>query len=276
MGTDQGTRRALVTGASGGIGLALADRLAGQGHETVLVARSADVLTQRAADLETRHRVTVHAIALDVAGAEGADRLWAELESRGLSRLDVLVNNAGFGSVGPFADADPDEVEAMIRLNVSSLVRTTHHALRDMRPRGSGRILNVASTAAFQPGPFMATYYATKAFVLSFSEALHEELRGTGVTVTALCPGPVPTGFQERAGMGADGLMASPLVQSIDKVADVGMRGLAKGRRTVVPGALNRLVTLAARVTPRAIGLRAVRRLQESRDPPRDTGLDRW
>jgi short-subunit dehydrogenase len=266
MTTTSITPRAVVTGASGGIGLALAERLARKGHETILVARSAAMLRRHAEELQARHGVPVHAIAQDLTGADGADELWSALETRGLLPLDVLVNNAGFGTLGAFADADPAEMDEMIRLNVSTLVRLTHHALRGMRPRGSGRIVNVASTAAFQPGPFMAVYFASKAFVLSFSEALAEELRGTGVTVTALCPGPVPTGFQSRARMGKTLLTSSPLVQPVDAVADVGMRALERGRRVAVPGWLNRLVVLAARITPRPISLRAVRRLQESRD----------
>src|SRR5437016_2780642 len=188
---------ALVTGASSGIGLEIARILAAD-HDVVLAARSAAALAQLAAELGGNARVVV----VDLGDASGAARLAAEVP-----HVDVLVNNAGVGDFGEFASASPEKLDHMIELNVGSLTRLCRAYLPRMLQRGSGRILNVASTAAFQPGPLMAVYYASKAYVLSFSEALAEETRGTGVTVTALCPGPTASGFQAGAAMEASKLV---------------------------------------------------------------------
>ena len=191
---------AVVTGASSGIGLEIARLLAADGYDLLLVASAEKKLLEVATRFSHEFGKTVAALAVDLARPDGARSLLDEIERRGLA-VEVLVNNAGFGVYGPFAGADLAHTLEMIQVNVASLTELTRGVLPGMTARQSGRILNVASTAAFQPGPLMAVYYATKAYVLSFSEALANELSGTGVTVTALCPGPTRTAFQERAGL---------------------------------------------------------------------------
>jgi len=255
---------ALVTGASAGIGMELARRLAAGGHDLVLVARRADELRALAESLAAAHGVTAHVIPADLADPAVPQRLFDEVSARGLA-VDVLVNNAGFGLLGPFADADPGRTMAMVRVNVAALTHLTGLFLPGMRERGRGRILNVASTAAFQPGPLMAVYYATKAYVLSFSEALHKELAGTGVTVTCLCPGPTKTEFAAASGMAGTMIFSGPNVMAAGPVADAGYRGMMKGKRVVVPGLFNRLLIGAGRLAPRGLVLTLVKRFQEKR-----------
>jgi short-subunit dehydrogenase len=190
----EGRKTALVTGASSGIGLDLAKRFAAEGYDVALVARSEGKLKEVAAALEAEHKVRAHVVTADLAKAGAADALVAALDARGID-VDVLVNNAGYASYGAFAETDLADELAMIQVNVVVLTHLTKLLVRKMVAKRSGRVLNVASTAAFQPGPLMAVYYATKAYVLSFSEAIAEELRDTGVTVTALCPGPTRTAF---------------------------------------------------------------------------------
>lgn len=264
MAPDRPTSRlAVVTGASYGIGLEIAERLSRDGHDLVLAARSADRLEEVATRLRGAHGRVVHVVVLDGSEPDAADRLAARLD--GIGEVEVLVNNAGFGALGPFAEQDADLVDSMIRLNVSFLVRLTRRCLDGMRARGRGRILNVASTAAFQPGPFMAVYYATKAFVLSFSEALDEELRGSGVTVTTLCPGPTTTEFQARAGMEHTSMFEGPLVMDAKRVANLGVDAMQRGRRLKIAGVLNSLLAFSTRLAPRRLATRIVRRLQQSR-----------
>ncbi|MDT8435252.1 MAG: SDR family oxidoreductase, partial [Gemmatimonadota bacterium] len=197
-GTER--RGALVTGASAGIGRELAQRLAAAGWPVALTARRRERLEGLAADIETRHGVRALPVAADLEDPEGPARIEAALAAEGFE-VDFLVNNAGFGTWGPFAERPLAAQTGMIRVNVLAPTELTRRLLPAMRDRGAGRILNVASTAAFQPGPWMAVYFASKAYVLHFSEALREELRRTGVTVTVLCPGPTRTEFQERADM---------------------------------------------------------------------------
>lgn len=258
------TPTALVTGASAGIGLALARRFAAGGYALALTARREDELKRIAAELTAAHGVAVHVFPLDLSAADGPARLHAEVTASGLS-VDVLVNNAGFGTLGPFLDTPLEQELAMVRLNVAAVVELCGRFVPAMRARGSGRVLNVGSVAAFQPGPHMAIYYATKAFVLSFSEALWDELRGTGVTVTCLCPGPVRTEFADRAGMTETNLFRGPNVMGVDAVADAGVRGTLKGKRLVVPGFLSKLAVFAVRFAPRRLVLRIVRRFQMKR-----------
>jgi uncharacterized protein len=257
---------ALVTGASGGIGLELARLLAADGHDLVLVARSRERLDEEAAALARDHGVTATAIALDLAGPEAPERLHDDVRRRGLE-IDVLVNNAGFGSHGRFVETDWEPERRMIQLNMLALTGLTKRFLPGMVERRRGRVLNVASTAAFQPGPLMAVYYATKAYVLSFSEAIAEELRGTGVTVTALCPGPTLTGFQGAAGIGNVRLIRGAmrfLVMDAASVARIGYRALMRGRPVVVAGRLNRLLAWSVRITPRSVVRRISRWTVES------------
>ncbi|HXE56710.1 MAG TPA: SDR family oxidoreductase [Gemmatimonadales bacterium] len=241
---------AVVTGASGGIGYELARLLAAADHDLVLVARSAGRLDAVATELG-RSGGSVRPVAADLARPEGVSRLLDALPERG-ARVDVLVNNAGFGAAGPFAALELEAALEMIRLNVEALTHLTRAVLPGMLSRRRGRILNVASTAAFQPGPYMAVYYATKAYVLSFSEAIAEELRQSGVSVTALCPGPTLTGFQARAGIDAERLVRGRVAQDAASVARAGFEGMMAGRRVVVPGALNRIHAAGVRLLPRS------------------------
>jgi len=256
--------RALITGASGGIGLELARVFAENGHDLVLVARSAPKLEALANELAGRHGVRARALTGDLRQPEAPAAIEAALTGE---TIDVLVNNAGFGLLGPFSTTDLAAERDMIQVNVSALVELTKRFLPGMVERRRGRILNVASTAAFQPGPLMSVYYASKAFVLHFTEALACELAGTGVTVTALCPGPTATGFQAAARMGRVRLLRGPLVMDAATVARIGYDGLMKGKRVVVPGLLNALLVQGVRFTPRRVAAAVVRRLQEQRQP---------
>ncbi|WNQ10124.1 SDR family oxidoreductase [Paenibacillus aurantius] len=254
----------LVTGASGGIGLELAGLFAKDGYDLVLAARSADKLEEIKRELEKRHGISVTVLPQNVSGRENVEALWSAVEARGLT-IDILVNNAGYGLYGPFAETDLTDELNMIDLNVSALTHLTKLAVRGMVSRGKGRILNVASLAAFQPGPLMAVYYATKAYVLSFSEALAHELQGTGVTVTALCPGATATGFEKRAKLESSRLFKMG-VMDVGTVSRAGYRGLLKGKRIVVPGFKNVLMVNASRFLPRRVVTAFVRRIQgESR-----------
>src|SRR6202790_2259799 len=197
---DSKDQTALITGASGGIGYELAKLFARDHYNLVLVARSAERLRRVAEELQGRSGVAVKTVALDLAEASAPRSLFDQLQREGVA-VDVLVNNAGFGSIGEFASIAEEEILGQISLNITAVTHLTRLFLPAMLARRHGKIMNVASTAAFQPGPLMAVYYATKAYVLSFSEALANETGGSGVTVTAVCPGPTATAFQKRAGM---------------------------------------------------------------------------
>ena len=255
---------ALVTGASSGIGLELATLLARSRHDLVVVARNRDRLEAVAGGLREEFGVAVTVLAKDLAGPAAPAGIAGELSASG-TVVDILVNNAGLGVYGPFAKTPIEKELETIQLNVAALTHLTKLFLPGMLERRRGRILNVASTAAFQPGPLMAVYYATKAYVLSFSEALTNETAGTGVTVTTLCPGPTLTDFQRRAGFGNVPLLKSPLVMSAADAARAGYEGMMRGRRLVIPGAINKTLVQALRVTPRRLVTAIARRLQESR-----------
>ena len=255
-------QRALVTGASNGIGLALARVLAREGYDLVVTARNQQALGQVARNLSSAYSASVQAVAADLASPDGARALIQEVARAGVI-VDVLVNNAGFGLFGPFAATPLDSEQRMIDLNISALVTLTKLCLPGMIERRRGRVLNVASTAAFLPGPNMAVYYATKAFVLSFSEALGDELRNTGVTVTTLCPGPTQTAFQRVAGMQKSRLVQGATMAASD-VAEAGYRGMLAGRAVVIPGATNRMVPGLVRLLPRRLATIVSRRAAES------------
>jgi uncharacterized protein len=256
---------ALITGASSGIGLELASVAARDRHDLVLVARNRERLESIGRGLAEEYGVHVSVLEKDLARSTCAAELESELSGRGIA-VDVLVNNAGFGVYGFFADTRIEDEIEMIDVNVSAVTRLTKAFLPGMLERRRGGILNVASTAAFQPGPIMAVYYATKAYVLSFTEALASETAGTGVAVTALCPGPTRTGFQSRAGFKPIPLLKGPLFgNNAAEVARAGWEGLQRGRRVVVPGMTNKLLVQAERVTPRRVVTAVIRKLQESR-----------
>ncbi len=251
---------ALVTGASGGIGLELAIVLARHEHDVVLVARSERKLATLAEELHATYGARATVIAADLADRDGAARVTDALAERAIT-IDVLVNNAGVGLSGAFAEHALSDELALLQLDIVSLVELTRRLLPAMLHVRRGRVLNVASTAAFLPGPFMATYYASKAFVLSFSQALASELRGTGVTVTALCPGPTRTGFADAARMQQTKLARSANVMRADDVARAGYEGLVRGVPVVIPGIANKLLIESMRLAPRRLLTAVTRRL---------------
>ena len=259
-----GGQTALVTGASGGIGVDLADCFARDGYDVIVTARSQAALEQVAARLAREHSVTATPIACDLAEAGGARKLAQAVTASGLG-VDVLVNNAGYGHAGPFTSTDLATQVGMIDLNVRALVELTHLHWDGMRQRRRGGVLNVASTAAFQPGPFMAVYYASKAFVLSFSEALWEEARGTGVKVSCLCPGPTMSGFRARAGTDKTKLAAAARQVPSMPVAEAGYRAFQNDERVCVTGTRNKVVAKLVPMLPRRTVLRMVRELQSPR-----------
>jgi short-subunit dehydrogenase len=254
---------ALVTGASSGIGLELSRLLAGGGHDLVVLARDAERLKQVAVELGGAFPARVVAMASDLSDPAAPASIARDLEQQGL-RMDVLVNNAGFGLQGPFAELPLGAQLSMIQVNVTALTHLTGLLLPGMLQRGRGRVMNVASTAAFQSGPLMAVYYATKAYVLLFSEALSSEVRGSGVTVTAFCPGPTHTAFERRAGLEKTRLFQTGAMDAAT-VARSGYDGMMRGARVVVPGWINKLMAQAVRIAPRALATQIARSLHEPR-----------
>lgn len=245
---------ALVTGASSGIGLELARELAGDGHDPVIAARNVAALEALAAELRGATGAEVTIIATDLLEPAAPALLLAELAERGLV-IDVLINNAGFGDGAQFHSADRATVMGMIQVNVAALTELMHGLLGPMVARRSGRILNVASTAAFQPGPNMAVYCATKAYVLSLTEAVAEEVRRHGVTVTALCPGATRTNFMAVADIADNPLFAKGMipVMTAGAVARLGYQGLKRGQAVVVTGWVNQISALSPRLFPRSV-----------------------
>jgi len=239
----------LITGASGGIGYELAKLFARDHHNLVLVARNVGKLAQVATELQT-HGVTVKAIALDLSAPPAPKFLFDQLHREGIA-VDILVNNAGFGAFGEFAKMSEEEILGQIDLNIRSLTELTRLFLPSMVQRRSGRIMNVASIAAFQPGPLMAVYYATKAYVLSFTEAIANELHRTGVTVTCFCPGATHTDFAKRAGIENSRLFKQVGAMSAEKVALDGYRAVMEGRGLAISGIHNWAVAQSTRFAPR-------------------------
>jgi uncharacterized protein len=254
---------ALVTGASRGIGRELALELAREGWDVALTARDEEALREVARKVEAGGR-TSRIILSDLGTPEGVAALLQALIESGID-VEVLVNNAGIGDYGPFVDADADRMGTMVHLNVTAVTELTRRLLPGMVARGRGRVLNVASTAAFQPGPLMAVYYASKAYVLSLSEAIHDELRGTGVSVTALCPGPTRSDFHARAGMEGSPLANGFPMVSSRRVARAGVRAMLRGKAVALPGLLNRIHVFFVRFIPRSLVPRIVRWVQKVR-----------
>ena len=240
------TKVALITGASAGLGVEFARQLSARGHRLVLVARRKERLEELAKELGG-----ARALALDLSEADAAAKLMADLEAQG-ETVDLLVNNAGFGLIGRFAELDAKRQRQMIDLNVGTLTDLCRAVAPGMIDRKSGAILNVASTAAFQPGPKMAVYFATKAFVLSLSEALHEELKPHGIKVSCLCPGPTRTEFGDVAGFGGNGLF-DRVAMDAATVVRIGLEGLDKNKAVVVPGVVNKIGAASTRFAPRPV-----------------------
>ena len=243
---------ALVTGATGGIGRELCDILAANGHDLVLVARNQDAIDEFAQQLATKYDVQAAGFACDLAETGAADMLHQATKESGIV-VDYLINNAGFGDQGAFLDSDWSRQEEMVKLNVIALMRLSYLYGQDMRAAGKGRILNVASVAAFSPGPYMSTYFATKAFVLSHSQALGEELRGSGVTVTALCPTTTGTGFWKAAGMQGNDVFSLVPMQSARSVAELGYTAMMQGKPVALHSLGTKLANIGARIAPRRL-----------------------
>jgi short-subunit dehydrogenase len=239
--------RAIVTGASGGLGLEFAKLLASDGVDLVLVARSGDKLEKIAAELRASHGRNVETVVQDLSVADAAARI-----KERVSACDILINNAGFANRGRFDELDASHVREEVMLDVVTLTELTRLYLPGMRANGKGRVMNVASTAGFLPGPYMAVYYASKAYVISFSQAIAEELRGSGVTVTCLCPGATQTGFAERANMN-DTLLFRMAVADSATVAKAGIDAMMAGKDMCVPGIRNKLTALSTKITPRRL-----------------------
>jgi uncharacterized protein len=248
---SNGRKTALVTGASGGIGLELAKVFAREKYNLILVARSGDKLNQLAADFAKQYGTQTQVIAKDLTIPTAPDEVFKEVQTSAIT-VDVLVNNAGFATYGRFAELDLQHELQMMQLNMVTLSHLTRLFLPAMVTRQSGKILNVASTAAFQPGPLMAVYCATKAYVLSFTESIAEEVRDSGVTIAALCPGGTESGFQERAAMQDSKFVQGGLMKS-DQVAEAGYQGLMAGKTIIIPGLTNKAVANLHRFLPRRL-----------------------
>jgi uncharacterized protein len=261
---DESRPIAIITGASSGIGRDFAELYARDGHHLILVARRRDALESLGRSLHDRHGVVCDAFPADLARRLDRENLAARLRSID-DRIVALVNNAGIGTHGYFHETDLERELEIIELNVAALTHLTKLVVPGMLARRHGRIVNVSSLAAFQPGPLMAVYYASKAYVQSFSEALAEEVAGTGVTVTALCPGPTTTEFHGRAGIHPDAPAGGPQTMTSREVAEAGYRAANSGKRVIVTGLRNKVVVWANRILSRRRMTRLVRRLQERR-----------
>ncbi len=242
---------ALVTGASGGIGKAIAECFARDQVDLIISARNESALNQIAADWKVRYGINVTVITADLAKPDGADTLHRNVKQQGLS-VDYLVNNAGYGSFGVFSDSSLETELGMMTTNMTALTVLSKRFLPDLIAR-RGRLMNVASTAAFQPGPYMAVYYATKAYVLSFTEAIAAELSGSGVSVTAFCPGPTRSGFQDNAEMNHSALVKDKNLPGAESVGALGYQAMMAGKRVYIPGLLNKIMAFSVRFTPRNV-----------------------
>ncbi|HEX6554308.1 MAG TPA: SDR family oxidoreductase [Ktedonobacteraceae bacterium] len=255
-------KNALITGASSGIGYELTRLFAHDGYNLVLVARNQKQLMQIADEFKETYSVSAKVISKDLTAASAPEEIFTELQQESIG-IDALVNNAGFATYGLFSETDLDAELQLMQVNMVTLTHLTKLFLPGMLNKRTGKILNLASTAAFQPGPLMAVYYATKAYVLSFSEALANELHGTGVSVTALCPGPTESGFQKKANM-EDSKLFSGKIMDAQTVARIGYRGLMTNKTVVIPGLRNKILVETVRFSPRKMVTRVVRNMQES------------
>jgi len=255
------SKTALITGSSNGIGYELAKIHAEKGDNLVLVARSKSKLDKFKKELEETHKVAVYTIGKDLSVPGAAAEVYDNLKSKRIS-IDYLVNNAGFGDFGLFAESDWSKQEQMINLNIMALVHFTRLFLTDMLKRGSGKIMNAASTASFQPGPTMSVYFATKAFVLSFSQAINEEVRENGITVTALCAGATHSGFQSTASNQDSKKFERNKFASSREVAEFGYRAMMKGKVVAIHGFKNRVLANSVRFGPRSLVVKMARKTQ--------------
>lgn len=243
---------ALITGASSGIGKALARVFAQHGYRLVVVAEDGRGLTEVAQELRNKYSIDVVEVHKNLVNEHAPQEIYDQLNEQGIE-VDVLVNNAGVGQKELFHETDIEKDLYIIRLNIEALVRLTKMFLKDMTARGRGKILNLGSVAGFQPGPMMAVYHASKAFILSFSESIADELEGTGVSITVLCPGPTDTHFFERADMENARILSDATVMDPDEVARTGYRAMIEGKRLVIPGLNNKVLTFSRRFMPKAL-----------------------
>jgi uncharacterized protein len=257
-------KNALITGGSGGIGLELARILGRHGYDLIIVSKNQQKLVNAAEEIRRESDIRITTMAADLANPSVPLEIYSQIAAKGIS-IDILINNAGFGTYGNFYKTGLAVQLEMIQLNIMSLTQLTHLFLPQMIDRGRGYIMNVASTAAFQPGPLMAVYYASKAYVLNFSEAIANELKETSIKVTALCPGPTRTGFQRIAGIEESRLIKSGKMMDARKVAEIGFRGMMAGHPVVIPGALNKIQIFGVRLLPRQLIVEMARWIQESR-----------
>ncbi len=253
---------ALITGASSGIGLELATVHASKGGDLVLVARNKSKLDEIKTELENKFKINVYTIGKDLSATDSAQEVFEETQNNNI-QIDYLINNAGFGDFGMFVQTDWKKEHQMINLNITTLTLFTKLYVKDMVKRKSGRIMNVASTAAFQSGPTMAVYFATKAYVLSFSEAVDNEVRDFGVTVTILCPGATESGFQAAAAMEESNLVKGKKLPTSKEVAQYGYNAMMKGKTVAIHGLMNSIMANAVRFAPRALIVKLVRRIQD-------------
>jgi short-subunit dehydrogenase len=254
---------ALITGASNGIGLELAKVHASKGGNLVLVARNKSKLDELKTELENQYKIKVYTIGKDLSEFNAAKEVYDETTMQNI-QIDYLINNAGFGDFGMFVATDWNKELQMINLNISSLTQFTKLYLQDMVKRQSGKIMNVASTAAFQSGPLMAVYFATKAYVLSFSEAVDNEVSDKGVSVTTLCPGATESGFQVAAAMEESNLVKGKKLPTSKQVAEYGYSAMMKGNTIAIHGLMNWVMANAVRFTPRALVVKITRKIQDA------------
>lgn len=255
---------ALITGASDGIGLELAKIHAANGGDLVIIARSTDKLLHLKEELETANSIRVHVIEKDLSTDNAALEVYNEVKAAGIT-VDYLINNAGFGDFGFFVTSDWSKQNRMIQLNITALTQFTRLYLPEMVARKNGKIMQVASTASFQPGPLMSVYYATKAYVLHFSEAVNNEVAGSGVTITALCPGATASGFQKAAEMEESKLVKGKKLPTAAEVAAYGYKAMLNGKAVAIPGFLNNLMAFGVRLIPRSLVVKIARKIQSKR-----------
>jgi len=266
---EKSSKTALVTGASSGLGVHFARLFASVGYDVVLVARREGKLLELKSEIEKDFGVKAYVFAQDLSKPDSAKAVYEYTENIGVT-ISALVNNAGFGDFGRFTDLSWDKQSDMIQVNITTLVQLTKLYLPKMVEQGEGKVLNVASIASFEPGPLLSTYYASKAYVLSFSEALAVELKDAGVKVCVLCPGPTDTGFEEAAGAKSSKLFENLKVARADKVAEFGFKKLMKGRVVAIPGFSNKLLPFAVRFAPRALVRKLVYKIQGARRERKD------
>ncbi len=255
-------KTALITGASSGLGLSLAKLFAKDGYDLVITARSEEKLSKIKNEIESTYGTQVFLFPADLSNADAPESIFKFTSENGIF-VDVLINNAGFGDFGEFCECDMQKQTDMINVNITSLTKLCRLYVEPMVKNGGGKILNMASIAAFQAGPLMSVYYATKAYVLSLSEALSEELKGTGVGITAVCPGPTKTGFESAADLSTSGLFKNLKNATADEVALYGYKSLNKGKTIAIHGIGNRLTVFASKLAPRVLVRKAVYAIQK-------------